>query len=391
MNNKILKIVYISKDNSKDMRSWSGLTYFISDSLRLHGAELIFIDNILINNYLFIKIIDKIYSILIKIFSGKIYQNNRTIRLSKKYANIINKKIPMDADAILIPSGTIQMAFLNTDKKKILYNDATFASMINFYPAFTNLCKKTIYEGNLIDKKAFENSDILIFSSDWAANSAINDYNINPSKVKVIPFGANILKSYSDKEISDIIENRCNNINTKCNFLFIGVDWERKGGNIALDIINLLHSKNINLHFDIVGIKNLSLELPYYVTNHGFLNKSIEEEKNKIDNLYINANFLLFPTRFECSAIVFSEASSFGLPAITTKTGGTETIIKDNLNGMTFNLNANIDEYVNYILKTIENKDNYKKLCQSSYNEYITRLNWNVSGKKIIDSIEQLF
>ena len=390
-NNQLLTIAYVSRDNAKDMHSWSGTVYFMAEALKRQGINLFYIDNLIKKQNIFPRLINFVYSRFINIFTNKQFQNNRTIGISKMFAKEIEKRLPENYDVIFIPSGTLQMAFLKSEKKKVIYNDATFASMINFYPAFTNLCSRTLKEGEYIERRAFDNSDLLFFSSDWAAQSAIKDYNVNPSKVKVIPFGANIIKNYTDTEIAEIINNRCKNINSKCNLLFIGVDWERKGGNIALEIVKKLHCKNVNVHLDIVGIKNMLFELPDYVTNHGFLNKNLEVDYKKIEALYFNANFFLLPTRNECYGIVLSEAASFGLPSITTKTGGTETIIKDNINGMTFSLEDPPEKYEEYICEIIKNHEKYKNLCFSTHNDYKERLNWDVAGKQIVNCIKQIF
>ena len=387
MDNSTLTLAYITEGNAKDILNGSGTVFFIAEALKKQGIELYYIDKLIKKKHFFTHIADKFLTKIIKIFTGKQYSSNRTVKISKMFARKIEKKLPKNIDCIFIPFGTIPIAFLRNNVKKIIYNDATFAAMINYYPGFTNLCSKTLQEGNIIDKNAFENADLLIFSSDWAAQSAVQDYNINPSKIKVIPFGANIERSYSDDEISVIIENRCNG---KCNLLFVGVDWKRKGGNIALEIANKLHFQNINVHLDIVGIKDMPISLPDYVTNHGFINKKTNDGMTKIMELYKNAHFFIFPTRQECTAIVFSEAASFALPAITTKTGGTETIIKDNKNGMTFHLSDSPEKYVEYIKKLVSNQDDYKKLCFSAFNDYKERLNWDAAGKQIVNSIKEI-
>lgn len=383
-----LNIAYISSGDAKSIHTWSGTVFFLAEALKKNGLNLYYFDNINNKKNVITYLYNKIFSIFNKIINKK-YHNDRTIKNAKMAAIEIEKKLSdYDfIDVIFIPSGTLQMAFLRTNKKKIIYNDATFNSMIDYYNGFTNLCSKTLKEGHIIEKNAFENADLLLFSSDWAANSAINDYNINPLKVKVIPIGANIEEEPTDNDIAEIIEKRCN---SRCNLLFIGIDWERKGGKIALEITKELYFKNINVHLDIVGIDDASMNFPKYVTNHGFIDKNTEDGKNKIINLYKNAQFFLLPTRQECFGIVFSEASAYGLPSISTKTGGVETAIKDNINGMTFDISDPPIKYSDYIEKLINNQNEYKKLCFSAYNYYRKNLNWNVVGKQIVNLINEI-
>ena len=390
MQQRAIKVVFLADGNAKDVRLWSGTTSHIANALEKQPEiETYYINNVEKSRNYFTLIIGAIFSRVLRLF-GKEYLCRWTLGTAKRFAKFIEKeltKLPKDIDVIFSIATTMSMAFLKTDAKKIYCSDGTFACMINYYPCFFNLCNRTLREVNIIDKNAFENCDLLLFPSDWAANSAINDYNINPSKVKVIPFGANIEKEYSDIEIQNIIKNRSSN---KCNLLFIGVDWERKGGNIVLEIAKELHSQNVNVHLDIVGIKNLSLPLPDYVTNHSFISKKTEEGKNKMIKLFEEAHFFVLPTRQECYGIVYAEASSFAVPSITTKTGGVETAVKDNINGMTFDLSDSPKKYADHIVNLFNNRAEYEKLCLSSFNDYKTRLNWNVAGEQMLEVIKEI-
>ena len=391
MNQPLLKIAYVVEGSAGNVHAWSGLVCFIAESLKKQNAELSYIEipKITARNKFEI-VFDKIYGKLIKLITGKKYKNNRTVKLAKKYAREIRRKLPEDVNIIFIPSGTVFMSFLKSNKKKVIYNDATFAAMVDYYPDYVNLCTRTRNVGNKIEKNAFENSDLCFFSSDWAAQSAINDYNISPQKVKVIPFGANVKKEFTDAEIMDIINNRCTDSESTCRLLFIGVDWERKGGSIALETAVELKRRGLDVHLDIIGIKNLSLSLPDFVTNHGYISKNNADGIKKIDELYKNASFFILPTRQECFGVVFSESSSYGLPSLSTKTGGVETAIKNNINGFTFNLSDSHILYADCIEKFFNNKAEYKKLCFSAWNEYRERLNWNASGRKMVKYIKEI-
>jgi glycosyltransferase involved in cell wall biosynthesis len=152
-----------------------------------------------------------------------------------------------------------------------------------------------------------------------------------------------------------------------------------------------LNKSGLETEVHIVGIKNLPLKnIPSYVKNYGFISKSSESGKKQIDELLAQSHFLILPSKADCTPIVFSEACSFGLPSISTKTGGIPTIIKDDINGFTFNMDAKIEDYANYISEKFFNYNQYESLVFSTFNEYKTRLNWEVAGKRIIELIKDL-
>ncbi len=53
------------------------------------------------------------------------------------------------------------------------------------------------------------------------------------------------------------------------------------------------------------------------------------------------------------------------------------------INGKLFELNADINEYCNYITNLFAKYLEYEKLAISAFNEYEYRLNWTVSGRTV--------
>jgi glycosyltransferase involved in cell wall biosynthesis len=78
------------------------------------------------------------------------------------------------------------------------------------------------------------------------------------------------------------------------------------------------------------------------------------------------------------------------LPSITTRTGGVRTIVKDGISGMTFDLSALPDEYAVYITRLFANSGEYEELALSAFQDYKTRLNWDVAGRTILNLLNEL-
>ncbi|MEW6305327.1 MAG: glycosyltransferase, partial [Verrucomicrobiota bacterium] len=101
------------------------------------------------------------------------------------------------------------------------------------------------------------------------------------------------------------------------------------------------------------------------------------------------AHFLIVPSRAEAYGIVFCEASSFGIPSLTTNVGGIPTVVRDGLNGRTFPLDAPIDEYVAFIMRHMADRAAYRQLAMTTFGEFSSRLNWRSAGEAILSHLEQ--
>lgn len=377
-----MKISYVTTYNAKDIHQWSGLGYYLAQSLENQGTEIDYIGNLNFKNELFFKAKQFWYQRF-----GKRYQRYRESFVIKDYAKQVLKKLPASADIVFAP-GSLPVTYLDTKKPIVVYNDATFAGMINYYDAFSNLCAETIKKGNELEQQALDNCTLAIYSSDWAAESAIKNYNVSPSKIKVVPMGANIACNRSIADIKEILKNKSKDV---CHLLFLGVDWVRKGGDLVLETARLLNERGIKTELHIAGIADLPVKnLPSFVKSYGFISKSTPEGQKKLSALIAQSHFLVVPSQAEAYGLVFCEANSFGLPAIATKTGGIPTIIKDDVNGFTFDLNAKAPEYADYIQSKLTNYQTYEALALSSFNEYQQRLNWEVAGKQIVELLKEL-
>lgn len=106
------------------------------------------------------------------------------------------------------------------------------------------------------DKKYFYKSeqDVLdratdiIYSSDWTEKDAVSYYGVNEDKIHVLPFGGNLRDEYRHREALG---------KKSIKILFVGVDWERKGTDIAIDCINKLNQFETDIHFElnIIGLE----------------------------------------------------------------------------------------------------------------------------------------
>lgn len=110
-------------------------------------------------------------------------------------------------------------------------------------------------------------------------------------------------------------------------------DWKRKGGELALRTLDALGRKGIDASLTIVGC-----EPPVGVS--GRKSVTVVPEAPDLVPHYCQSNVFLLPTRAECSAIVYCEASAFGLPIFTTDTRGVGDYVENGVNGFRLGLHA---------------------------------------------------
>jgi glycosyltransferase involved in cell wall biosynthesis len=376
-----MKISYVTTYDASDIRAWSGSAYYISESLKRSGFSIEYIGNLKepLRNFFRIK------KVLYGTFLSKNYLRDREPRILKSYAKQVKSALSRVNSDIVFSPGTIPIAYLTTDLPIVFWTDATFAGMIDFYPSFSNLCKESVRSGNTMEQEALSKCRLAIYNSEWAAKTAIDNYDVDHRKVKVVPFGSNIDNELKLSDIETITKNKDF---TRCKLLFIGVDWFRKGGDIALRVATLLNEQGLATELHIVGCTPQG-RLPDFVFTHGFVSKRTEEGKKLLQTLFTGSHFLILPSRAECCAVVLAEASSYGLPSLTSDVGGITTAIRNGRNGWAFPLTGIEEKFCDYVTKALSSPTEYARLSASSYTEYTERLNWFAAGNRIRELIHE--
>jgi glycosyltransferase involved in cell wall biosynthesis len=277
------------------------------------------------------------------------------------------------ADAIIVPYPP-DAAYLKCPAPLILVHDATWHQLLDFYPGYEhrNLARETVEGGLELDRLALASCDRAIYASRWAANSAVCDYGIEPSKVQVIPLGAGLTIVPSRDEIARSIEARRHG---PTRLLFVGVDWHRKGGDIALKAAHRLRDSGMPVELQIVGCEPIGAA-PDFVRHFGFLSKKDPQQAALIHRLFLEANFLIMPSRAECFGVVFCEAAAYGLPVVTTNVGGIPEILADRDWGTMLPPTAPPEEFARVIRTKCADQSGYKRMAWVAREDFEARLNW---------------
>jgi len=374
-----MRIGLVTASDARSRESWSGTHYYMAQALHKHCGELSYLGPIktIVNSAA-----GDVAKIL-QLLSRKRYWHVRSIVVAMSYARILEQRISKQPlDLLVAPLALAEISFLKTELPIVYVSDSTFASLVNYYPWYSNLLGISIREGNTLERRALRRANLVLYPSKWAAEAAISDYHMDKAKVHVAPFGPNI-EDFPDE--AAVMEKKQAD---RCRLLFLGKNWQRKGGDIAFETLLALEEMGVKSELTVCGVvppKSFSHER---MTVIPFLDKGDETQRQKLYSLLLTSDFLLLPTRAELYGMVFCEASAFGLPSVTTNTGGIPGAIEEGKNGFMLPLSARGTDYAMVISKAYRDGHYYRELVKSSRAVFNDRLNWEAwakSVKRLID------
>ena len=373
-----LDIAVVSAADPQDRRTWSGSTFFMASALQRHVGRVDYIGPMSIPGQ---KIKEKLARWLQRVSGTRTYPF-RTVAAARYFAGEVSRRLSgRSYDLIFAPAASVEIAYLETNIPIIYVSDATFALMQEVYPIFSSMAAKSVAAEDFFERSIQEKANLLLFPSQWAADSAVADYGTAAEKVRIIPFGANLdrepeRRAVLGKEITD-----------KIKILFLAKEWERKGGSIALDTLQSLTEMGIEAELIVCGVRPPADVGHARMTVIPYLDKNVTQDRQRFEQILSESHLMLLPTRTECYGIVFCEANAYGLPVFATRVGGIPTIVQDGQNGYLLPLEAGGKDFAARIAKTVSDRDQYRSLNQGARERYEKVLNWDAWGRAVRNTI----
>jgi glycosyltransferase involved in cell wall biosynthesis len=364
-----MRIAFVSIRDPEDIRVFSGGPFHILNELRRQGVEVEVIGPL---NRWFKYLYAPLY--FVEKLRHKNIQIDRHPLALRSYARQIERRLAEGNFDAAISVSSIPVSYLSPGIPVLFWVDSVFQGMKDYYGgSFSHLPPKEIEIGNRQEQAAINRASYAIYKSEWAASHARHCYKARDGAVQVLPNGANIPVKHGIDQVVEWIGMRSSR---PCVLLFVGVEWERKGGMIAWDATRILNERGIPTTLRVVGCEAPAAP---FVEQYGRINKSSAEGQAKFKSLYETSTFFILPTRAEAAGIVFSEASAYGLPILATKTGGVEYYVSQQENGFCLPLDATASQFADLIQSTLKDAGLYQRLSLGGYSRFQSLLNWKTS------------
>lgn len=249
-----------------------------------------------------------------------------------------------------------------------VYTDHTHLNNLS-YPFFDE--KKLFNESWIaLEKTIYHNATLNFTMSSNVRDSIIEQYSCPPEKVKTVYCGSNTGIPPS----SEIDDQKYSNMN----ILFVGVDWERKGGPQLLEAFKALSKVYPKAQLTIVGC---SPEIE--IRNCNVVGRVPLSEVNRY---YENASVFCLPTRIEPFGIVFLEAFFHKLPVVSTKIGALPEIVSDGETGYLVDDN-DVHQLSEKLKLLISDPDRCKTFGDRGYHSVKERYTWEKTAWRMKEQI----
>ncbi len=371
-----IRLGFVSTDDPADIGTWSGTPSFMLRGMQGAGLDVEVIGPLRgLSRSRFGKIAGRIVNLRARLAGGWRYEYFRDPIVCSAWAKEVDELAKRYHVDVLLGHSPLPLARVRSSTKFVFWTDATFGGMLDFYWPKNSFSRAALTNGHNREREALKSAAVAVYSTEWAAETARTHYPTVASRVSVIPYGANLDNPPKQEDVERSAISRSHS--KSLNLLFVGQDWDRKGGALAVKLTGKLRDIGIPAFLNIVGPNCRPPDCDQsFVRFEGFLNKSKEEESRRLDSLYENAHFVLGPSRAECAAVVFAEASAWGVPVVASSVGGIRTIVREDLNGWTTSIAEWLDVGVRRIRSFWLDRSAWQHLALASRAEYDKDMTW---------------
>jgi len=377
-----MDIAFVTTYDSADVRSWSGVPVHMSGAFESLGHSLDRIGPLKGTAAGPSLVKAQLYK-----WAGRRYLRDRDPTLLNSYARQVKRRLDAGHSDIIVSVGSIPVSYLRTEKPLAFWTDISFAAMAEYYPEFSNLPARTIREGNAAEQSALSRCTLAIYATEWAAKSTIAHYDVDPAKVRVLPLGANLMESPTRAQVEQMVAARSNE---RCTMLFLAADWNRKGGDFAFAVTEMLNASGVPTELQVCGEEPPSEVLASaHVTFLGRISKGTPQGRDQWTKMLTAAHFLILPTRAETFGSATCEVNAYGIPSLINEVGGTSGVVTNGVNGLLFDPDASATVWRDEIARLWSDPERNAALAMSSQHEFATRLNWKTGCRALVDMLQE--
>jgi glycosyltransferase involved in cell wall biosynthesis len=201
------------------------------------------------------------------------------------------------------------------DRPLYIYTDHTIASHHEYASPDQRLFRSKPLLA--LETKLYQRADRILVSAGHVEQTLIKQYGCDPARVSTILIGANVEAAASSGELDRYAAGH---------ILFVGIDWERKGGPTLLAAFDKVAEAFPHATLTIAGCAP-PVSHPR-VRSLGLLPRA------EVAALLAQSSIFCLPSLIEPSAVASVEAMAFRLPVVATRVGGFPGMVADGETGI---------------------------------------------------------
>jgi len=320
-------------------------------------------------------------------YLGKNFTSNRTVWRKHFYFDPAYRRaltqtartIPVTSPFCLQIGHMFSLPTVFPNKKCISYHDGNLPELLNSGFGMEGVSRKRIDQALRYEEEAAQQMTAVFTFSEYLRQSFIRDYRVPAERVFHVGGAVNLTEIPTPDPAKDYTLNR---------ILFIGTEFNRKGGPQLLKAFSIVRRTIPNAELHIVGPRTLD-NIPPGVIFHGHLSKTDPAQSAKLEDLFRTSTLFVLPSLYEPFGIAPLEAMLHGLPAIVTNAWALRECVTPGINGDLAE-KSNAEDLAAKITRLLSDPAHLATMGHQAREIVLTRYTWPTVVNRITQAIKSL-
>ena len=275
------------------------------------------------------------------------------------------KRIPVASPICLQVGLLFSLPEVFPDKKCISYNDGNLTELLDSGFGIEGVSSKRIDQALRYEERSSQQMTAIFTFSEYLRQSFISNYRVPPERVFNVG-GAINLTDFP-------VLNRGKEY-TIPRLLFIGVEFNRKGGQQLLKAFRIVRETIPNAELHIVGPAHAE-NLPVGAFCHGRLSKADPEQKLKLESLFRDCTLFALPSLYEPFGIAPLEAMLYQIPCVVTDAWALREFVIPGFNGELV-AKGSVDELATKLIQLLSSPERLAIMGRQGRDFVLSRFTW---------------
>ena len=304
----------------------------------------------------------------------------------RRFAAGISRKIDaggFDAVVAVNMSGLVSM--IETSIPIIYATDAT-ATLANTEYSVDAGRRRGIRKAFLdFETRAVDRADLVLVPSAYCRNSMCRDHDADPSKVHLIPLGANLVPE-SDVDSAEVSVPM---LGGELELVVTAADPVRKRVGLCAAVAETLEARGWRARLHYIGPRHEICDRSI-VEWAGRLDHGEASDRDRHRDILRRAHLAILPSVSEMYGIAPIESAAFGRPAVVSAVGGLTTVVEDGVTGRCLPVDTPVSGWADAIESMVAPPERYRACSAAAFHRYQKELNWNAWGSRVKALVEEL-
>jgi glycosyltransferase involved in cell wall biosynthesis len=224
--------------------------------------------------------------------------------------------------------------------------------------------------------------DLIFVTGSFLRASFINTFHVDPSRVITVGGGPNLIggaeidesKTYETQEL-----------------LYVGVDFERKGGPLLLNALARVAKLFPKAKLHIVGPRQIDIptDIRDRVVFHGYVCRQTPDGAALFRDLFHRCSVFVLPSMYEPFGMSSLEAMLCQIPVVVTRGWGWLDTVQDGVNGFLVE-RGNVEHLTDAIARCLSKPEKLRAMGQAGRNIILRNFTWDLVAKRMHDALASL-